>query len=139
MKEIATEVFISQTLPHNVSFCGLYHNELKGIIQVGTDRHGKSINECSDTECLCKISMIFPEIVVFGKDTTTFMCPFCYTETSTNNTWGYTTCMIYDEDSTYYGYKLTVYFKEIEDACLFYMEHADKHSKLITLNLNYSQ
>jgi hypothetical protein len=135
MKEIHAQYFVSDDLQHSVNFHSLYHNEIKDIIKYATERFGKPLNTCKNEECDCKISKIYPEIMTSNGFEKVFVCPFCYKENVYNDDWGYTISANTNDIRTSIGYKLVVYFRNMEDACLFYMFHSPKYSKYMELFL----
>lgn len=139
MREVSTEYFMSKNLSHYITFCGLFYDDVKSLIAAGNDSYGNSINECSSDVCNCNISIIYPEILLGDIDSTTFVCPFCYAEKSSSNNWGYSLGTIFGEEYFPYGYSLSIYFRDVEDACLFYMKYGNEYSTPADLCLNHNK
>lgn len=135
MIEIPTIYYVSDDLPHSVEFHSLYHTEIKEIIKFGTNTFGVPLNNCKDEECACKVSKIYPEIMLSRNNEKIFICPFCYNESVYNQTWGYSISSNISDKVTTIGYKFVVYFKNVEDACLFYMSFCPHYSKNMSLNI----
>lgn len=135
MTDQATTYFTSKNLPHCVSFSGLFYNDVKCIVESGSTMFGDSLNERPDAQCNCNISKIYPEIMLGGTDASVFVCPFCYVEQAANTIWGYHMTTVFEEEYHPYGYVISAYFHNMEDACLFYMKHADSYSCTIELQL----
>jgi hypothetical protein len=135
MSELLTQYYVSDDLPYSVKFHSLYHTEIKQMIKFGNERFGLPINTCPNEECDCKISQIYPQIMTTKVNDKIFACPFCYKESVYNQAWGYSISTNITDVRTAMGYKFVVYFKNKEDACLFYMSFCPQHSNFMDLDI----
>lgn len=127
--------YVTDDLPHSVKFHSLYHTEIKRMITFGEETLGIPLNTCKNTDCDCKISKIYPEIMTSKAADKIFVCPFCYNENVYSQSWGYSISSNISNERTAMGYKFVVYFRNKEDACLFYMFFCPEYSKYMELHI----